>query len=72
MLHLQVSDTGPGLNSAHDSPAPGVGLSNTRARLAQLYGQEHRFELANGTSKGLQVDVHIPFAVGSPASSSET
>jgi len=64
MLHLQISDSGPGLKSG--SSGSGVGLSNTRARLAQIYGSHHRLDLVNGADKGLTVDVHIPFSVGEP------
>ena len=43
----------------------GVGLSNTRARLAHLYGPAHRFAFANLTGGGFQVSISIPFHVGS-------
>ena len=44
-----------------DEDNGGVGLSNTRARLAGLYGDEHRFELNNATGGGLEVRLTIPF-----------
>ncbi|MEM1202979.1 MAG: histidine kinase [Acidobacteriota bacterium] len=59
-LDLSVSDDGPGL----DGVAPrreGVGLANTRARLEQLYGTQHRFELRRADAGGLQVYMEIPF-----------
>ena len=44
-LRLEVKDSGPGLNGAKQQKAGGVGLSNTRARLQELYG--NRQELRN-------------------------
>ena len=54
MLELAVADDGPGLTS---TPAPrsgagrGVGLRNTRERLAVLYDDRHRFATST-TSPG--------------------
>jgi LytS/YehU family sensor histidine kinase len=59
-LILQVRDNGAGL--ATDSQ-DGVGLSNTRSRLAQLYGKKHRLEMQNIDSGGLAVTATIPFRV---------
>jgi two-component system LytT family sensor kinase len=60
-LHLEVSDDGPGLGSRFKK---GIGLKNTEARLAQLYGPAQRFELINRPSGGLQVTITIPFNAG--------
>ncbi|HKQ36568.1 MAG TPA: histidine kinase [Verrucomicrobiae bacterium] len=60
MLHLEVEDNGEGLRSAKPSGF-GVGLSNTRARLEQLYGEHHRLEMVNGPSGGLLVRLSIPW-----------
>ena len=57
-LILQVRDNGAGL--ANDSE-DGVGLSNTRARLTQLYGKKQRLEMRNVESGGLAVTATIPF-----------
>lgn len=63
MLQLQVKDNGPGLSAGVAAlPAnEGLGLTNTRARLAQLYGSNCRFELANAAEGGLIVTLGIPF-----------
>jgi two-component sensor histidine kinase len=59
-LALEVWDNGNGL--PQDKPArEGVGLSNTRARLRELYGEAHHFELAPGPEGGLRVRLSIPF-----------
>jgi sensor histidine kinase YesM len=60
MLHLEVRDNGGGLALANGAVEEGVGLSNTRARLAELYGDQHRFELKNASEGGLIVQVVIP------------
>jgi sensor histidine kinase YesM len=61
MLRLQVRDNGPGLSSDQQHAfKPGVGIANTRARLQQLYGADHRFEMNNGLSGGLLVTILIP------------
>ena len=62
MVQLEVSDNGAGLGAtSQESLMKGIGLSNTRARLNQLYGAAHRFELHNGEGKGLTVTIAIPF-----------
>ncbi len=61
-LELQVRDNGSGMTAA---PAlqltHGIGLRNTKARLEQLFGAAHRFELASADSGGLEVTITIPF-----------
>ena len=59
-LLLEVSDNGDGLPD-NGSTIGGIGVSNTRARLQQLYGDAHRFEFSNGGQGGLLVSVVIPF-----------
>jgi len=73
MLRITVSDTGPGLqNSAtsnrltgltYDGGEPvstGVGLSNIRDRLAQAYGEKHRFETIEPADGVFAVVIEIP------------
>src|SRR5262245_19136281 len=63
-LQVQVTDNGPGLPSDSNSGTivkEGVGLANTQARLKQLYGDDHRLDLANVASGGLTVILEIPF-----------
>ena len=63
-LQLQVKDNGPGLRLVEAGRATfkeGLGLANTRARLAQMYGPAHRFEMADAPEGGLQVTLTIPF-----------
>ncbi|HEU4559996.1 MAG TPA: histidine kinase [Longimicrobium sp.] len=62
-LLLSVRDDGPGL--AADG-REGVGLSNTRARLARMYGDAHHLELANAEGGGARVTIRLPW-VQAPA-----
>jgi sensor histidine kinase YesM len=64
-LRLQVRDNGAGLptDNSRRASAGGVGLSNTRARLSQLYGASQRFELANDPRGGAVATIEIPFIV---------
>jgi hypothetical protein len=43
-----------------------VGLRNTRERLAVLYGENHRFSVAN-CHPGLRVDMGLPLETAEPA-----
>jgi len=69
-LRLSVIDDGPGLNG--DKPAlpahtsSGVGIANTRARLNEIYGDRHRFQLINLKPRGLEVRIHIPLEYAQP------
>jgi sensor histidine kinase YesM len=64
-LVLTVSDNGAGIPAG--GPArEGIGLANTRARLAELYGARQHFELVNGPEGGLCVRMVIPFSTATP------
>ena len=64
-LRLQVKDNGRGLpeNGAAvcATKGGGVGLSNTRSRLQQLYGGAFVFEIENDPAGGAVVTLEIPF-----------
>ena len=57
MLRLRVGDDGPG---PKENGRRGVGLANTRERLAHLYGDRQRFELAAGADGGAVATVEVP------------
>src|SRR5436309_5657358 len=62
LLRLEVRDNGPGITLNTDLlGAEGVGLSNVRARLHQIYGSDSRLELMNARDGGLAVVMEIPF-----------
>ncbi|MFT4025697.1 MAG: histidine kinase [Novosphingobium sp.] len=73
-LRITVSDTGPGLQSGGDDNrvsgvsfdggepvSTGVGLANIRDRLAQAYGDQHRFDTIDAPEGGFAVVIEIPF-----------
>ncbi len=61
-LKLQVRDNGRGLaTSDNNSHTAGIGLSNTCARLRQLYGDGYRFELSSAEKGGVVATLEIPF-----------
>jgi sensor histidine kinase YesM len=60
-LVLRVIDTGSGFAALPLNGARGVGLSNTIARIEELYGTRARLELANGEDGGAVVTVVLPF-----------
>jgi len=62
-LVLRVSDSGSGLG-ALDSAAVfgrGLGLSNIRDRLAQLYGDGQDFSIGNRAAGGAEVTLRVPY-----------
>jgi len=64
MLEVSVIDDGPGLREGPPSgDRRGVGLRNTRERLAVLYGGNHRFAVLN-SHPGLRIDMALPLETG--------
>jgi two-component system LytT family sensor kinase len=61
-VELVVQDDGLGLKDTR--PSHGIGLTNTRDRLAFLYGDRHRFELRDAVGGGVRVEVSIPLRRG--------
>ncbi len=59
-LRICVSDDGAGLPQ-EAGPAAGVGLSNTAARLEELYGDRSHFSLGASEQGGVAATIEIPF-----------
>jgi hypothetical protein len=59
-LELGVTDNGAGLERSDDFPREGIGLGNTRRRLAALYGDRARLTLASAPEGGLRVTLSVP------------
>jgi two-component system LytT family sensor kinase len=61
-LRIRIYDDGVGLRRDDGAATvEGVGLSNTRARLAQLYGERQRFSLSEREGGGVEASLVIPF-----------
>ncbi len=73
-LRVTISDTGPGIRKGGSDgleaalasagqryTSTGVGLANIRDRLAQAYGEDHRFDIRSPESGGFAVMIELPF-----------
>jgi sensor histidine kinase YesM len=62
-VRIEVKDNGPGIDAEkvlESRRGKGLGLANTQARLAGLYGTAARFEMRNSPTGGLVVALEIP------------
>ena len=59
VLRLEVTDDGPGLASMPTS-GNGIGLGNTRERIARLYGNEGKVVILDAQDGGLNVQLTVP------------
>jgi len=63
-LRLEISDDGAGFSGAQlFGIRNGIGLSNTKTRLQELYGDRHQFKLIANDPAGARVVIQIPFRV---------
>jgi signal transduction histidine kinase len=71
MLELRVEDNGRGLDgritdsgrflaATPNVDGLGIGLTNTRTRLAMLYGDRYAFRMTNSTGGGCTVEIRLP------------
>lgn len=61
-LQIEVADNGPGLpETTARQKGSGVGLANTRDRLAQLYGETQQLDLQSRSEGGVCVRIAIPY-----------
>jgi sensor histidine kinase YesM len=64
-LKLIVSDDGPGLLSSPPGRS-GIGLANTRNRLARLYGESAHLAIEPEAGRGVRVTITLPIRTGPP------
>jgi two-component system, LytTR family, sensor kinase len=64
MLTLRVYNDGPGLPANWEKGNGGIGVANTRTRLASLYGDAFALELRNQPPDGVEASVSVPYRVG--------
>jgi signal transduction histidine kinase len=61
-LLVRVGDDGVGMTTGTlDAANQGVGVTNTRARLARLYGEEARLTFETSPGQGVVATVELPF-----------
>ncbi|MEJ2383555.1 MAG: histidine kinase [Xanthomonadales bacterium] len=63
VLHLELTDTGPGGPGPEEPPeiGRGVGLENTLQRLQTLYDDDYVFTIRPRRQSGLRVTIRIPY-----------
>ena len=62
LVRLEVEDDGPGLPATGiASLAKGIGLTNTEARLSNLYGARHRLSIERSRLGGFGVVMEFPY-----------
>ena len=67
-LNLIVSDDGPGLLSPRPGRS-GIGLTNTRNRLARLYGDNAHLVIEQAAGRGVRVTITLPIRTVPPKGS---
>jgi two-component system LytT family sensor kinase len=70
-LEIKVKDDGPGLRGKNWAEGGGIGLSNTRARLRQLYGDSARLNVENDEAGGVVVTMILPYRLAPTPSERE-
>jgi sensor histidine kinase YesM len=70
-LHLAVEDDGGGIPEGGPS-REGIGLANTRARLAALYPEAHEFRIESRQEGGTRVLIRLPYEANGLTSTAET
>ncbi len=60
-LLIEIADDGVGGRFYSDPKfAEGIGLTNVRGRLEQMYGREHTFALTSNPGAGTRIEIRVP------------
>ena len=62
-LEIRIQDDGPGLPPGNGTQNRGIGLSNTRARIHELYGDSASLMVENGENYGVVATMILPYAL---------
>jgi two-component system, LytTR family, sensor kinase len=63
-LSIVIMDDGAGCNFDDKSFKEGIGLSNVKARLKQLYGTNHTLDFSSNQQGGVTVSLSLKINVG--------
>ncbi len=63
VLHLTITDTGPGINACKVHQGRGIGLSNIQKRLQVAYTSNYSFSAMANESAGFSVAISIPYKI---------
>jgi len=61
-LHLELVDTGPGIQGHNFSMGRGIGLRNTVERLQAKYGVDYVFDVTDAEPWGMKIQIMIPLS----------
>jgi len=67
-LLITLTDDGVGCNFDAENFKEGIGLSNVKSRLAQLYGSQYEFSLNNNKYGGVTVSIKLAINLGAAES----
>jgi LytS/YehU family sensor histidine kinase len=72
VLRVEIADDGEVFGGVQVlGTGSGIGLSNTKARLQELYGEKHQFKVIPNSPTGACVKIEIPFRLSEPIARSE-
>jgi sensor histidine kinase YesM len=63
-LSIVIMDDGAGCNFDDKHFKAGIGLTNVKSRLKQLYGTKHTLSFASNKQGGVTVTLTLPMSVG--------
>jgi signal transduction histidine kinase len=63
-LVITLTDNGPGQTGTNAINSDGIGLTNTNARLRELYGPMYRVQLRAAVNGGTEAEMTLPFHTG--------